>query len=460
MRPLRKLLKHLRDWEKNTRPFKPEKARMLKKRWDALPDHVKTPFQMVGRNSTGCEGTQGVFPKCNFSCTPCYHSQNANSVRIDREHTLQAIEQQMQFLQSERGGHFNYAQLIGGEVTLLGPKTHAEALCIMQQHGRIPMSFTHGDFDYSYLQQLLAHSPTSLKHLSFAGHFDSTMRGRRGLNNPKSEVELKPFREKFCKLFQKLQRETGISYFLAHNMTITRKNLDQVPEVIQQCRHMGFRMMAFQPSAAIGNPKRWQDNLSDNMADMVWALIEQGAGRSLPFQLMQSGDVRCNRTVWGVFIGDSYFPLFETDSQTDIRACQSFREMGEHGMELYRPDMPWLSGIVFLRALLHRWEWFCSFAKWGGRFIHRVGFLKLLLNTIQPMTFVMHNFMDAETVSEAMHWNEKQAWSPAPKIRAAQERLKACIYSMAHPESKQLVPACVQHGLLDFEINEKLRRIF
>ena len=36
-----------------------------------------------------------------------------------------------------------------------------------------------------------------------------------------------------------------------------------------------------------------------------------------------------------------------------------------------------------------------------------------------------------------------------PRLRATQERLAACTYSMAHPETGELVPACAQHSVLD-----------
>ena len=43
-----------------------------------------------------------------------------------------------------------------------------------------------------------------------------------------------------------------------------------------------------------------------------------------------------------------------------------------------------------------------------------------------------------------------------PEVRATQERLQACSYAMAHPESDMLVPACAQHGVLDPEENREL----
>lgn len=56
----------------------------------------------------------------------------------------------MAYLRARRGPG-QYAQLIGGEVSLLPAESHAEALEVMRRYQRMPMSFTHGDFDYDYL---------------------------------------------------------------------------------------------------------------------------------------------------------------------------------------------------------------------------------------------------------------------------------------------------------------------
>ena len=89
----------------------------------------------------------------------------------------------MALLRELRGPGQN-AQLIGGEVTLLAPDDHAAALQAMLDHGRKPMSMSHGDFDYDYLERLALDPATGaprFTHLSFAGHFDSMMFGRRGI---------------------------------------------------------------------------------------------------------------------------------------------------------------------------------------------------------------------------------------------------------------------------------------
>lgn len=66
-----------------------------------------------------------------------------------------------------------------------------------------------------------------------------------------------------------------------------------------------------------------------------------------------------------------------------------------------------------------------------------------------PMTFVMHRFMHAEDVKPAWELLRRGETSDDPRIRETQERLQACFYAMAHPEIGEIVPACVQHSVLD-----------
>ena len=76
-------------------PEHPDLTAALARRWEELPAHVKTPNQMLGRRTAGCEGTHGVFPRCDLACTPCYHSREANRVRVDGAHTVREIDAQM-----------------------------------------------------------------------------------------------------------------------------------------------------------------------------------------------------------------------------------------------------------------------------------------------------------------------------------------------------------------------------
>ena len=150
------------------------------------------------------------------------------------------------------------------------------------------------------------------------------MFGRRGIRRARSEAELNPYRARFAAHFQRLEREHGVTHYLAHNMTVTPRNLDQVAGVIRDCRDMGFRMFSFQPAAFIGNQNRWKEDYRAFSTDRVWEEIERGAGARLHFRALQIGDERCNRTAYGAYAGDRYVPLLDEDDPADQRWLQDF----------------------------------------------------------------------------------------------------------------------------------------
>jgi hypothetical protein len=294
------LRSRLRALEVATRPEHPDLTTALARRWDELPAHVRTAGQILGRRTAGCEGTHGVFPRCNLACTPCYHSREANRVRTDGDHTAAEVDRQMGFLHRPRPGQ--HAQLIGGEVTLLSPKDHARALLAMERHGRKPMSMSHGDFDYEHLVRLV--EAGGFRHLSFAGHFDSLMFGRRGIRRARSEAELHPYRRRFVDMFRRLEREHGVTHYLAHNMTVTPRNIDQVADVVPDCRDMGFRMFSFPARGLRRQPEPVEGRLPRLHRRRRLGEIERGAGGRLHWRALQIGDPRCNRTAYGGYVGD------------------------------------------------------------------------------------------------------------------------------------------------------------
>ena len=444
------LLTRLRELEIATRPEHPDLTAALARRWEELPAHVRQPNQMLGRRMTGCEGTHGVFPRCNLACTPCYHAKEANRVRTDGDHTEAEVDAQMALLRRLRGPG-QHAQLIGGEVTLLGPEDHARALRAMIRHGRKPMSMTHGDFDYDYLVALALDPRTGERrfdHLAFAGHFDSMMFGRRGIARAEREADLNPYRQRFCELFQRLQREHGVTHYLAHNITVTPRNLDQVPQLVRDCRRMGFRMMSFQPAAYIGNEARWKDAYRTFSAGEVWRRVEQGAGGRLHFNAEQVGDVRCNRTAHGLYIGERYATLLDEDDPRDARALEDFiRAFG--GMD-FEAGTRRLRAARAARAIARHPAVLRSGVPWAARLAERLGGPRAILRERpRAMTYVMHAFMDARDVRPAWELLQRGELSDDPRLRETQERLQACSYAMAHPESGTLVPACAQHSVLD-----------
>ena len=448
--------RRLRDLERRTRPQDPDLEAALARRWAELPAHVRTRNQMLGRRTAGCEGTHGVFPRCNLACTPCYHGREANRVRTDGEHTVREVDAQMRLLRELRGPGQN-AQLIGGEVTLLEPDDHAAALQAMVRHGRKPMSMSHGDFDYAYLERLALDPDTGrprFAHLSFAGHFDSMMFGRRGLRRARTEAELHPHREAFCAMFQRLEREHGITHYLAHNMTVTPRNIGQVAEVVRACRDMGFRMLSFQPAAFVGNRARWKDEFRAFTTDELWAEMEAGAGGRLHADALHIGDPRCNRTAYGCYVGSRYVPLLDEDDEGDARALDAFiAAFG--GMDAAVPRG--LLAARVARGLAAHPAALGAFAGWARRFVARAGGVRAIrADPPRAMTYVVHAFMDARDVKPAWELLQRGETSDDPAILATQQRLQACSYAMAHPEDGTLVPACAQHAVLDPFENERL----
>ncbi len=454
------MLDRLRALEVLTRPEHPDLTAALARRWEELPAHVKTRSQMLGRRTVGCEGTHGVFPRCNLACTPCYHAKEAQRVRTDGEHTRAEIDKQMAFLRGVRGPGQN-AQLIGGEVTLLAPDDHAAALQAMIAHGRKPMSMTHGDFDYAYLEALALDPETGrprFDHLSFAGHFDSMMFGRTGIKRAEREEQLHPYRQAFCAMFARLEAEHGVTSFLAHNMTITPRNIDQIPEVLRECRDYGFRMFSFQPAAFVGNQARWKDAYRDFSTDAVWARVTEGAGGELHDEALQIGDKRCNRTAYGFYVGDRYVPLIDQGDERDLRWLDSF-VAAFGGMDFVAPKAVTAARVV--RALAAEPRTLPRLAGFGARVVRRAGGVRALRATPpRAMTYVMHAFMDARTVRPAWEAMERGETTHAdPEVQATIERLRSCSYAMAHPEDGRTVPACAQHSVLDPLENVKLMEL-
>jgi len=454
----RRVLNRLRRLEVSTRPVHADTRRALDRRWRELPVSARTPAQTLGQHALGCEGTHGVFPKCNLACTPCYHSRDANQVAVSGSHTQAEVAAQMDLMATIRGPRA-HAQLIGGEVSLLAPDDHAATLKIMRDHGREPMSMTHGDFDYDYLEALALGPDRKprLSRVSFAGHFDMLMFGRRGIARPADEASLNVYRKQFADMFARLRREHGVRFFLAHNMTVTPTNLDQVAEVIRACKSFGFGMFSFQPAAFVGDDRRWREEYGDATGDDVWAEIERGAGTRLPFRPFQHGDERCNRTTYGFFLGERYHPVLDDTDPVDLRVRDEFfRHLG--GVNFSGTPLPLLA-VKLLRVAARHPSVVTTAGGWASRTLRRAGWRNLVRHRIRPVSFVMHSFMDAADVAPAWAGIQRGEDSSDPTIAATQERLRACSYSMAHPETGELIPACVQHSVLDPVENVALRRL-
>ncbi|HNP16080.1 MAG TPA: hypothetical protein PKI99_06435, partial [Terrimesophilobacter sp.] len=283
-----------------------------------------------------------------------------------------------------------------------------------------------------------------------------------GAVRPRREAELDPFREQFAEMFARLRREHGVTSYLAHNMTVTPSNLDEVSEVTRSVLGMSFDMMSFQPAAFIGDDRRWKEDFDDVSIDDVWERIEEGAGQQLPWTATQFGDPRCNRTTVGAWVGNRFAPLLDPDDAKDLAARDRF--LNHFGGMIFGGTPRPILAIKVVRALLRHPGDVAPLLGLFSRVILRAGGLRAVLRamrngTLSFKTFVVHNFMDAAQVKPAWDLMERGLSSDDPLIRETQERLGSCMYAMSHPEDGRLVPACVQHSVLDPAENEGLRRL-
>eukprot|EP00898_Chlorokybus_atmophyticus_P001362 jgi/Chlat1/2226/Chrsp17S02777 len=377
----------------------------------------------------------------------------------------------------------------------------------MRERGRVPMSFTHGDFDYDYLLRLATHPDgesitntwsNSLSHtntwnnrinthscfagsprtdcLRFAIHFDKYMRGRRGFPHSTTlrESDLMPARAAFMAACARLQRETGVSTYVAHNMTVLPGNLNEISGVIRDCvsSNLNIRLFSFQPAAYQGDSRRWSSQHNNNNYSLlsaengegVWREIERGAGRRLPYHMMQMGDERCNRSCAGVYVGSIFVPFFD-EGDEEVRDVV-IKRLGS-----FVSGSLWILFVKAVRAAMANPRDAAVALRWVGSFVQRAGGVHAIFrHGVKPVTFVMHRFMDAEVVVRAWDALEKGVVlvggdedgggdESVRLLKETQERLQACSYLMAHPGSGRCVPACVQHAVYDVHENRALAEL-
>jgi hypothetical protein len=170
--------------------------------------------------------------------------------------------------------------------------------------------------------------------------------------------------------------------------------------------------------------------------------------------VFQFGDQRCNRTAYGALVdGGRWVPFLDDRSPVDMEIRDEFfRTFG--GMDFEAPHaVPRL-----LRAVARRPRSVALAARFAARFARRAGGVRAA-RSARALTFVMHSFMDAELVKPAWDALQRGERLDEPELAAAQERLEACMYHMAHPDSDMLVPACAQHSVLDPAENVELARL-
>lgn len=437
--PLRFSSKWAARWRAFRQPFNSEKISYLRARWDSLPHPLRTPNQISGRHLTHCGFTTGA-SFCSFHCTHCYLPKNANRIPIP---SLDQAKEQIlanRRLQGPCGG----LQITGGDVAdayWRAGRAHelVEIIRFTKSTGLEPMLMTHG--------QTLLQNPDFLRQLVVEGglrqmavHIDTTQAGRHGypLRQVSSEDDLHPLRDQFTELARSIRRQTGLPLELAHNCTVTEKNLPGVASIVRWAladpqRSLIWRLFSFQPEADTG---RTTFSRHPATPDAVWEQIQIGIGLPIRRHATIFGHPECNS--WAPVlvsrINGSHATLLPADARWDhllgrlLETGGSLHLMNDDagtppyrilGTLFRRPDVllrtaAYLTSRLLQRSLPPSILW----AALTGR-AHTVG-------------FGMHNFMDAAMVARADH---------DPLIRA---RLDACVFKGAVKIDGQwqAVPMC------------------
>jgi len=395
----------------------------LAQAWASLPKALRTPTQFLGRHYAGCGGTIGVMPRCDFTCRGCYLGADANHIR---PRPVEDVKAQMRTIRRWLGPAGNL-QLTDGEVTLRAEAELVELVAYAREIGLVPMLMSHGETfrrKPGLLERLMVRG--GLSEISL--HIDTTMRGRRdGYARATREAELDGLRAEFAELIRSARRRTGRRLEAASTVTVTRRNLPEVPGIVRWFLENAdaFKMVSFQPVAAVGRTDPALDGVA---ADELWTRIAEGAGDpALARGEGYLGHPACSRFVQGLVVrrGDrvSLVPLYRRDRPEEMRFLgelldrfggTSFRLDGR-GAALRRAArmVAGHGGFLMARAIPHLW-----------RLVRRTGTLRA-----RYFCIVSHHFMSAT-----------EAASPRGR-----ERLAVCAFRV--PIGERLEPMCAVNAL-------------
>lgn len=355
-----------------------ETRAVLAAAWAGLPPALRLPTQFLGRQYAGCGATIGVMPRCDFTCAGCYLDGGANRAT---PLSLDDVKAQLRRIREWLGPCGN-VQLTDGEVSLRAEADVVDLVGYARAIGLVPMLMTHGETfrrKPGLLERLMTDG--GLSEVSF--HVDTTMRGRRdGYADAETEAALDPLRAEFADMIRAARRRTGLPLDAATTVTVTRRNLDQVPGIVRWVLRNAdaFKMVSFQPLAQVG---RTDPALEGVTADALWRSIADGAG-DVAVGEGYLGHPACSRFVQGVAVRRRervrFVPLYRRDRPVEMTFLDellarlggtSFRLddrmarrrrvaalVARHGAFLVRRGLPHLLRVAF-RAGVGRPRYVC-----------------------------------------------------------------------------------------------------
>jgi hypothetical protein len=412
------------------RPTPPELRRLGARRFQGLPDSLKTPEQIIGFGHHSCGATHGVLERCDLACTSCYLGEEANAAEpLPKSEVFQQLDRLREFL-----GPQGKAQITAGEVTLLPRETLGQYVRYAIDIGLDPMVMTHGRRflqEPEYLQKLIEED--GLEKISI--HVDSTQRGREEWSPFVTEEQLNPVRDRYAKLIRDMRAKTGRKLHAAHTVTVTRKSLDEIPEMMGWLvRNLdAFRMVSFQPVAEVG---RTEDRaISGLTLTDVWDRICAALGKPLNRDAMHFGHPECHIMIPVVVAraGERHCVLetVRAGRRWDraylrrlLRAVGGYSVRGKSRTEnlLGVASLALRSPLLLFETLLYG-----LYRTWGDRRHLAAVLLEAVRSrdlSVKPLALVVQNFMSPGELETPL----------------GRERLEACTFRV--PVGGKMIPMC------------------
>ncbi len=291
--------------------------------------------------------------------------------------------------------------------------------------GLVPMVMTHG-------QSLLEH-PEFLARLVVEGglrqvavHIDLTQAGRHHypINRLTSESDLHPLREAFTQLAVEIRDSTGLPLELAHNCTVTGRNIDSIAEIVRWFlgdprRSRIWRILSFQPEANTGRTIYSHPPVTP---EMVWRTLCHGMGLKLDGSAYIGGHPDCNQgtTLLVDQRSGSYLPVLPNDQRTRAVFAEILETLGAistmttDSLLTYRVVGAFARHPGLTLRSLGRAFALAASGQIPGRFL-----CALLSGRAHTINIGTHNFMHASQVANA------------PNDPVTQSRLDACVFKGA-----------------------------
>lgn len=416
-------------------PELPGRKEAIARAWEALPAELRTPDQVAGRTLAGCAATHQIMERCNFSCTACYLANTANATP---PLPFEEVLEQLRAIRAHLGPWGN-VQLTAGEVTLLPVEELARIVSACQELELSAMLMTHGETfrdDPSYLPKLME---AGLEKV--AVHVDTTQRGRRGQRKGDREADLHWIRDEIAARLQEARRRTGRPLAAAHTMTVCEENLDEVPDVLRWVARNAdtFRMISFQPAAAVGRTRSSTLAGRERMRARLWDRIERGLGKRLNPRQFIFGHPRCTQVAlaFAVRFGERV-EIVEVVRERPFDQ-RFFRHLMHGPFAGFSPDGMKLDEATarLIGRLLRDPSYFVhvpAFAgwrawrerSWFADFVHAV--LRGEPWFVRPLVVVVHHFMSSDELE-------------TPEGR---ERVASCVFRL--PVEGRMVSMCELNG--------------